>query len=324
MLIEEALEFYREEYKDSLIYRVLADEEQDELLRKEFLRIHAIEARHADFWRRFLESRGVKPERVRVSRLSLALIKLLRRLSPALTSSLLEFNEMSAIIRYYDFHRSYELTEGERKELREIIVDEVEHEKFFSGKKQLFRAENVRDMVLGINDGLVEILGVVTGLSAVYLSRPDLVGMSGLVVGVAGSLSMASGSFISVRSQRQVNETRRRLRTILRELKGETIDVEEVSESEIKSAIYTGFSYLCGVALPVLPYFLTDTTAKALPLSLFLSALLLVVVGSLISLLSGISIRKKVLEMLIAGLGTAFLSYVFGTLISSLFHIPVQ
>jgi len=322
--VQEASEFYREEFKDSLLYRTLADEERDEDLRKEFIRIHAIEARHADFWRRFLERRGVRPERVRVGRLSLWFVKLLRRISPALTSSLLEFNEMSAIIRYYDFYRAYDLSEEEKEELREVIVDEIEHEKFFSGKKRLFGAENVRDMVLGINDGLVEILGVVTGLSAVYVTRPDLVGMSGLVVGVAGALSMASGSFISVRSQRQVNETRVRLKAILRELRGESIEVEEVKESELKSALYTGIAYLCGVALPVAPYFLAETTAEALPISLLLSAALLVFVGSLISLLSGISVKKKALEMLVAGMGTAFLSYLFGTLIASLFHVPVQ
>ena len=320
----EALEFYREEYKDSRIYRVLADIERDEELKREFLRIHTIESRHADFWRRFLESRGVEPGRVRVSRLSLAIVKALRRLSPALSSSFLEFNEMSAIMRYYDFYRAYEMSESEREELKRIIVDEIEHENFFSGKKRLFGAENVRDMVLGINDGLVEILGVVTGLSAVYVSRPDLVGMSGLVVGVAGALSMASGSFISVRSQRQVNETRRRLRAILRELRGESPGTDDLRESEVRSAVYTGLSYLCGVVLPVLPYFLMDTTAKALPLSLILSAMLLTVVGSLISLLSGISVKKKALEMLVAGIGTALLSYLFGSLISSLFHIPFQ
>ncbi|WP_456369098.1 VIT1/CCC1 transporter family protein [Geoglobus sp.] len=321
---QDALEFYREEFKDSLLYRTLADGERDEDLRREFIRIHTIEARHADFWRRFLESRGVRPERVRVGRLSLWMVRLLRRISPALTSSLLEFNEMSAIIKYYDFFRAYELSDGEREELREIIVDEIEHEKFFSGKKRLFGAENVRDMVLGINDGLVEILGVVTGLSAVYVSRPDLVGMSGLVVGVAGALSMASGSFISVRSQRQVNETRVRLKAILRELRGESIEVEEIRESELKSAIYTGTAYLCGVALPVIPYFIAETTAEALPLSLLLSAALLAIVGSLISLLSGIPLKKKAAEMLVAGMGTAFLSYLFGTLVASLFHVPLQ
>lgn len=324
MLISEASDFYREEYKDSLLYRILADGESDEGLRKEFIRIHAIEARHADFWRMFLERRGVKPGRIRIGRLSLWIVRALRSISPALTSSLLEFNEMSAIVRYYDFYRAYDLSDEERKELREIIVDEIEHEKFFSGRKRVFGAENVRDMVLGINDGLVEILGVVTGLSAVYASRPDLVGMSGLVVGVAGALSMASGSFISVRSQRQVNETRMRLRAILRELRGESIEVEEVKESELKSAIYTGIAYLCGVALPVAPYFLAGTTAEALPVSLLLSAALLVLVGSIISLLSGISLKKKAVEMLVAGIGTAFLSYLFGTLMASLFHVPVQ
>jgi len=85
-------------------------------------------------------------------------------------------------------------------------MDEIEHEEIFSKSKQLLHVENLRDFILGMNDGLVEILGAVTGLSAAYVNNPFMVAISGLIVGVAGALSMGIGSFISVRSQREMNE----------------------------------------------------------------------------------------------------------------------
>ncbi len=133
-------------------------------------------------------------------------------------TSLLEMGERDAVKKYYRFLTEYssEMSEDERERLKSVILDELEHEKFFREEEKTFHTENIRDLVLGMNDGLVEILGAVTGLSAVYPNRPELVGISGLIVGgVAGALSMGIGAFISVRSQRQVNEALREKMEVL-------------------------------------------------------------------------------------------------------------
>jgi len=62
-----------------------------------------------------------------------------------------------------------------------------------------------RDAVLGMNDGLVEILSVTAGLAGAYGSA-FYVALSGLVVAVAGALSMGIGAFVAARAQRQVHE----------------------------------------------------------------------------------------------------------------------
>jgi len=216
--------------------------------------------------------------------------------------------------------------------------------------------ENIRDFVLGMNDGLVELLGAVTGLSAVYVHNPKIVGISGLIVGVAGALSMGIGAFISVRSQRQVNESvKQRMEVLFRvspeRAKKELVErllessmpedvarevaeklssnenamisllMQEGEENELRSALYTGLAYLTGIAFPVLPYFIAPSSLLALPFSILLAGTALGIVASVISILSGISIRKKVFEMTSTGLGAAFLSYLFGRLMESLFHI---
>jgi len=56
-----------------------------------------------------------------------------------------------------------------------------------------------------MNDGLVEILSVTAGLAGAYGST-FYVALSGLVVAIAGALSMGIGAFVAARAQRQVHE----------------------------------------------------------------------------------------------------------------------
>ncbi|WP_457741873.1 VIT1/CCC1 transporter family protein [Thermococcus sp.] len=354
-----AKRFYIDEWADAKLYEKLAEWEKDEEIKAEFKRLAELERWHAKFWKAFLERRNEKPPRPKVNRLTIWSVKLLRKvLGPGSVASLLEMGENSAIEKYFRFLREFagELSEDERETLKRVILDEIEHEKFFREEEKAFHVENIRDLILGMNDGLVEILGAVTGLSAVYPNSPELVGISGLIVGVAGALSMAIGTFVSVRSQRQVKESIRSRTEVLfevspektaKELKEKLIEggmpenlakeiaeklktnpeavkrllLQETEENEVRAALYTGLSYLLGVVFPVAPYFLASSSMTALAFSVFLAGTALAVVAGVISLLSGISVKKKVAEMVATGLGAAFLSYLFGRLMEALFHV---
>ncbi|CAD5244195.1 VIT1/CCC1 transporter family protein [Thermococcus camini] len=358
-MLELARGFYKDEYADSVLYAQLARIEKDEEIRKEFLRLSNIESKHAKFWHDFIKRHGGEVPKPSVKRLTIFSVKLLRRLlGPGSVASLLEMGENSAIGKYFKYLTTYadRFNEDELREIKDVILDELEHEKFFYESKERFHVENTRDLVLGMNDGLVEILGAVTGLSAVYPNNPQLVGISGLIVGVAGALSMAIGTFVSVRSQRQIKESiRERMEVLFRvsperaaeelveklveggmpeevakEVARELADnseavmqllLPEAEENEIRAALYTGFAYLLGVAFPVTPYFVASSSLTALPFSILLAGSALAIVAALISLLSGISIRKKVAEMVATGLGAAFLSYLFGRLMETLFNV---
>ncbi|NJE26528.1 rubrerythrin family protein [Thermococcus sp. MV5] len=356
-MLKEARDFYEDEYSDSVLYAFLSRGEKDPKLKEEFLRLSQIESSHAKFWYDFLIKRKIVPKKVKISRFKLFYGKVLRKLlGPGTMVSLLEMGENSAIQKYFKFLTKYKLNDKEKKIVSSIILDELEHERFFYESKKRFHVEHVRDFVLGMNDGLVELLGAVTGLSAVYLYNPMIVGISGLIVGVAGALSMGIGAFISVRSQRQVNESvRQRLEVLFKvsperakeELMTKLLEsgmpkniatevaeklssnenaiinllVQGGEENEIRSAVYTGLAYLTGVAFPVLPYFLASSSLMALPFSILLAGTALAIVATAISILSGISIRKKIGEMVTTGLGAAFLSYLFGRLMESMFHI---
>jgi len=349
-----AVKFYMSEKKDSLSYEYLAKIEKKERLKNKLKGLASIEKRHAEFWREYLRKRGVEVKEVRIGRWRKFVLWLLRRLiGAAFVVSLFEMGESSAVYSYFDFYERGDLSEDEKEQLSSIVLDELEHERIFYKEKKMLHVENIRDIVLGMNDGLVEILGAVTGLSAVYVHKPFLVGVSGLIVGVAGALSMGIGAYVSVRSQRQVNEgIRKRLHIIFsvskrraeEEMRERLVEMglpedmaknaaEKIAKdknsikslipreesSELRAAVYTGLAYIMGVFFPVVPYFLTSTIYIALPLSVIFAGLTLAIVSTIISILSGISVRKKVAEMVILGLGAAGLSYLVGSLMNLLF-----
>lgn len=358
-LVALAQGFYQDEMRDHVTYLTLAGNERDAHLRELLGRVASMELRHAGFWKHFLEARAAAVPPPRVHRLRLALLQILQRLlNPKILVALLELGETSAYQNYFRCLKSAPLDERERRELRQIVLDELEHELTFRKEAQRLGGQHIRDYVLGMNDGLVEILGAVTGLSAVYAGNPLIVGVSGLVVGIAGSLSMGIGGYISVRSQRQVNEGNRarmevlfdvapqkaveeyRERLIASGLPAEIAEdvvrrvggnrealarllLEESTENEIRSGLSTGLAYLLGVVFPVLPYFLAPDALTALVASVGFAGLALAASAAVVSILSGIPLRRKIAEMLIAGFSAAAIAYAFGKLVQVVFGIEV-
>ncbi|RLE97627.1 MAG: hypothetical protein DRJ96_03350 [Thermoprotei archaeon] len=107
---------------------------------------------------------------------------------------------------------------------------------------------HIRDAVLGMNDGLVEVLSVSMGLVGAY-GDPLYVALGGLIVGAAGAISMSVGAFASVRAQMQVQEgvlrrvavvARYARRTLRRRLVGRLVSrgySERVSEAIANEAL---------------------------------------------------------------------------------------
>ncbi len=357
-LLRQAQQFYRNEMQDHLLYQALAEACRDPGLAGQLRRISRMEQGHARFWAQVIEQvGGTLPGNATPPRLKLAWMRLLARwISPVWLVALLEMGEGGAQQDYFRLWQSRVLDDKDQERLGAVILDEMEHERVFRAEAERLGGSNVRDFVLGMNDGLVEILGAVTGLSAAYPGAPRVVALSGLIVGVAGALSMGIGAFISVRSQRQVNEARRRHMDILfavapqraRQALEEKLEqaglpeamshevaerigsdpqtvrgllLEPVTENELRSALFTGFAYLFGVIFPLTPYFFADTSLTALVGSVTFAGLALALVGLFIATLSGISIRGKILEMVTAGLTAAALAYAFGLAMQRLFGI---
>lgn len=357
--LDQAIKFYSEEIEAHMLYSYLSKIEKNLQIKKEFEKLSKMEKEHAAFWEKFLKDRKAYIPKQRTHPIKLFSYKILRRvLGSKLFVTVLEMNETLTTEYYFKFLKETALSDKEKAILSRIIEEELEHEKLFSQQKDKFSIENIRDFILGMNDGLVEILGTVTGLSAVYPKSPITVGTAGLVVGVAGALSMAIGAYTSVRSQRQVNEgIKKKMELLFKVSKerakeeflnklqdsgipmevGEEIAeklnnneeamtnllIEEITENEVKSALYTGIAYLVGLVFPVIPYFfISSSSLLALAFSVIFAAIALSIVGTVVSVASeSLSIKGKVLEMVATGLGAAALSYLFGTLVQKVFGI---
>jgi len=319
---------------------------------------------HAGFWYEFLRRRGEKPEKPKIGRFHFTSVLLLRRLLGAgVVASLLEMGERDAVKKYYRFLTEYsqEMSQDEREGLKKVILDELEHEKLFREEGRTFHTENIRDLVLGMNDGLVEVLATVAGLAGAY-TNPLMVALGGLIVATAGTLSMAAGAYVSVKSQGEVvggglmrlrlmaevmqDKLKEKLKRILYNrgvkeaetvseliskekealysmISKEEFGQEEVTEDPKKAAIYTGTFYILGGILPVLPFFFVGSTLVGLLSSLFMVSLALGIAGMLTAMVSGIAIKRKVIEMVVIGIGASLTTFLIGKLAGILLGIEI-
>ena len=76
---------------------------------------------------------------------------------------------------------------------------------------------NFRELVFGLEDGMVSTLGAVTGI-AVGINNSRFIILSGIVIVIVEAISMAIGSYLSTKSIRELND---------RKLKEEKSQIEE-------------------------------------------------------------------------------------------------
>ena len=78
--------------------------------------------------------------------------------------------------------------------MHNIFTDMIDEEK----------VKHIGSMVLGINDALVEITGTLAGLTFA-LQNSALVGLAGLITGIAATLSMGASEYLSQNSEGKEN-----------------------------------------------------------------------------------------------------------------------
>ncbi len=190
------------------VYKHLAVKYKDTATGKAFSEVSEMERGHISFWSDFLHKRGVDTSLLRHSHIRFILHKLLLKIiGKGLTLRIMENDENQAIELYSSILEGQGLSNEERENISVVIGDELVHENLLSDEEANLGSITayIKDAVLGMSDGLVEILAVTTGLVGV-IGSPKAVAISGLVVGVAGGISMGISTYTSTRSQRQVHE----------------------------------------------------------------------------------------------------------------------
>jgi VIT1/CCC1 family predicted Fe2+/Mn2+ transporter len=190
------------------VYKHLAIKYKDTATGKAFRDVSEMEQGHIVFWSNFLHRRGVDTSLLRHSNIRFTFHKLLLKIiGKGLTLRIMENDESQAIELYSSILEGPGLSDEERESITGVISDELVHENLLTDEETNLGSLTayIKDAVLGMSDGLVEILSVTTGLAGATGS-PMAVAISGLVVGVAGGISMAISTYTSTRSQRQVHE----------------------------------------------------------------------------------------------------------------------
>jgi vacuolar iron transporter family protein len=273
------------------------------------------ETRHVAFWQKFFGLERVT--RLDIGRrLRLALIVAACRLFGASAIHIvLEAIEVHGVKKYLDVWQRY--ADGPlRTAIRETLEDEFKHEDtIVTGEEdRRINPEKVRNVFLGLNDGLVEILGAVSGFFAAFSSTAAVV-TAGFTVGVAGALSMAAGAYIGAGSEAELRETEDGRRRFL----GESV-TSEASESPLAAAAVVGVGYLIGALVPVMPVLLG---ARSVWPTVLTGGVMIVAVSAIVAFISGMNVRRRItLNVVITGIAV-IVTYLLGMVTKRLLGVQI-
>ncbi|KAK1259737.1 hypothetical protein QJS04_geneDACA001442 [Acorus gramineus] len=108
------------------------------------------------------------------------------------------------------------------------------------------RAQWLRAAILGANDGLLSTASLILGVGAAKDAEQRTMVLSGVAGAVAGACSMALGEFVSVSTQRDIEEILN-----IRDQKPEQ-EEQVVLPNPVKAAVASGFAFLMGSVVPLL------------------------------------------------------------------------
>jgi vacuolar iron transporter family protein len=194
-------------------------------------------------------------------------------------AKLMEQGEVVAQVNYAEIIKSI-------PEAVKIHEEEEEHEGKLLEMLDEERLRYAGSVVLGLNDALVELTGALAGLT-LALQNVQLIAISGLITGIAASLSMAASEYLSTRS-------------------------EDTDKHPVRAAIYTGIAYIITVALLILPYLLLENYILCLAISLVTAVIIIAVFNYYISVAKGENFRRRFTEMAGLSLGVALFSFILG------------
>jgi VIT1/CCC1 family predicted Fe2+/Mn2+ transporter len=259
---------------------VIKDEKNSAVLKK----IGEDELRHYNFWKG-LTSLDVKPNRWRAFRF----YWIARIFGLTFGIKLMERGEGNAQVVYRELSKDY-------PEAGRIADDEEEHENALIALIEEKHLDYMGSVVLGLNDALVELTGALAGLSFA-LQNTRLIAMTGLITGIAASMSMAASEYLSTKS--------------------------EGGENPLTSSLYTGAAYVTTVTILILPYMLFGHYLVCLGVMLANAVLIIFAFNFYISIAKELDFKKRFLEMCAISLGVAALSFGIGVLVKVLIGIDV-
>lgn len=290
MVVDEASRFCVAEYRDYLVYKLLAEREKEDRVRRVLEKLAGDELAHYRFWSRL--AGNCKP---RTSKLWLWSMLIVRRLlGLTFTLKLLERGELNTIKAYREVLD--QLPPEDRSVLEKIIRDEEEHERKIIGSIDERLVSYLGFIALGLSDAIVELMGVYTGFLGAT-SKAVIAGIAGLIVGVSAAISMASAAYVQAK--------------------------HEIGKSPKFSALITGLTYIAAVAALSTPYLLQLPVVVAFAVSLLIATLLVGLLSLYVSVVRETSFRREFIETLAVVYLTVVVAYMVGRLLGQMFGVTL-
>ncbi|MGH8059344.1 MAG: VIT1/CCC1 transporter family protein, partial [Candidatus Entotheonellia bacterium] len=228
----------------------------------------------------------------------------------------LEAIEVYGVRKYLSIWEVYK--EGPLGEaVRGVLEDEFEHEDKAVTEltQRKINPENIRNIFLGFNDGLVEILGAVSGFFAAFQDVASIL-VASVTVAVAGSLSMAAGAFVASSSEKEVQAIAEGKQNFL----GKPSATADTGQGALRAALLVGISYFLGTLVPVLP---VAFGAKSVLIPVMSGGAVVLLVSFLVAFLSGMDVKKRVLTNLVILAAAVGVTYAIGMATKSVWGISL-
>lgn len=140
-------------------------------------------------------------------------------------------------------------------------------------------------LVLGMHDALVEISGIIAGLTFAINDRKVII-MTAAIAAIAASLSMAAANFQSLRA--------------------------ENNQNALRAAMYTGLMYIITSAILILPFAVISNRFWALGIMAIMAVLVIFAFNCSMGILTRRPFIARFLEMLAICLGVSVASFAIG------------
>ena len=265
------------ELTESVIYAEIAKFAKGDKNKETLNRLSQEEKAHYEIWKSYTNIE-MKPEGFKVFKYKW----LARILGFTFAVKLMENGEENA-------QEEYALLAEEVSESIVIKQQEEEHENALLEMLDEERLQYVGSMVLGLNDALVELTGSLAGFTFA-MQNTRLIALSGLIIGISATFSMASSEFLAARS--------------------------EGTDDALKSCTYTGMAYLITVVLLILPYLLLGNEMYLVALACMLVVVILIIAAFTYytSVALDQPFKSRFLEMAGISVSVAVLSFIVGIL----------
>ncbi len=263
------------ELNESIIYAEIAKFAKGEENKDTLLRLAAEEKAHYEIWKKYTGIE-MKPDKFKIFKYKM----IARILGFTFAVKLMENGEETA-------QKEYDILAAEVEESIHIKQQEEEHEAALFDMLDEERLRYVGSMVLGMNDALVELTGSLAGFTFA-MQNTRLIALSGLIMGISATFSMASSEFLAAKSDGR--------------------------SDAFKSCCYTGVAYLITVALLILPYLLLANSQYMIALFAMVAIVILIIAGFTyyISVAQGERFKPKFLEMSLISVSVAVVSFFVG------------